>query len=169
MERSSIEAIVRTLNGANVRYLIAGGLAVVAHGYVRLTADVDLILDLEPANVRQAMNAFRALEYRPRAPVDLDDFCDAAKRAQWVRDKGLTVFSLYSPAHVATEIDVFVEPPLDFGRAYDTAARMDVAPGVSATFVGLRDLLRLKHAAARAQDLLDIDRLEALRKEPADE
>jgi len=46
--KRSVEAIVDALNAAGVRYLIAGGLAVVAHGYVRFTADVDLILDLEP-------------------------------------------------------------------------------------------------------------------------
>jgi hypothetical protein len=33
MERHSVEAIVGALNVANVRYLVAGGLAVVAHGY----------------------------------------------------------------------------------------------------------------------------------------
>ena len=34
MEQHSVDAIVGALNMANVRYLVAGGLAVVAHGYV---------------------------------------------------------------------------------------------------------------------------------------
>ena len=42
MERRSIEVIIRALNEAHVRYLIAGGLAVVAHGYVRFTADAGM-------------------------------------------------------------------------------------------------------------------------------
>ncbi len=42
MKLASLEAIVRALNEGSVRYLIAGGLAVNAHGYVRLTQDVDL-------------------------------------------------------------------------------------------------------------------------------
>ncbi len=41
MERGSVEAIVAALNENQVQYLIVGGLAVVAHGYVRFTADVD--------------------------------------------------------------------------------------------------------------------------------
>ena len=45
----------------NVRYLVAGGLAVVAHGYLRFTADVDLIVDLEPANVTRAVAALESL------------------------------------------------------------------------------------------------------------
>ena len=35
MEARSIEAIVRALNEAGIRYLVVGGLAVNAHGYAR--------------------------------------------------------------------------------------------------------------------------------------
>lgn len=34
--------VLRTLNEHEVRYLVVGGLAVVAHGYVRFTKDLDL-------------------------------------------------------------------------------------------------------------------------------
>ena len=118
MERRSVDAIVAALNAANVRYLVAGGLAVVAHGYVRFTADIDLIVDFEPANVARAVTALEGLGYRPRAPVPFGEFVDAQKRAEWVRDKNLTVFSLYSPQHALTEVDLFIEPPLDFDTAY---------------------------------------------------
>ena len=164
MEKRSVETIIGALNAANVRYLVAGGLAVVAHGYVRFTADVDLILDFDPGNVTRAMEALAGLRYRPRAPVGLDEFADPAKRALWVREKGLTVFSLYSAEHPLTEVDLFVEAPLNFEQAYRTARRMEVAPSVSATFVGLADLIHLKKKAGRAQDLLDIDTLKALQE-----
>jgi hypothetical protein len=162
VEKRSVEAIISALNAAPARYLVADGLAVVAHGYVRFTADIDLIIDLDAANVTRAMAALASLGYRPRAPVGLDEFADPAKRVQWVRDKGLTVFSLFSAVHPATEVDIFVESPLDFEQAYGGAVKMEIAPGVSATFVALSDLLRLKRQAGRAQDLLDIDMLSAL-------
>ena len=44
MEVLSVEAIVRALNTAKAKYLVVGGLAVNAHGFVRLTRDVDLVL-----------------------------------------------------------------------------------------------------------------------------
>ena len=168
MEHQSVEAIFTELRAANVRYLVVGGLAVVAHGYVRLTADVDLIIDLEPTNVTRALSALRRLGYRPRAPVELDEFADPHKRAEWVRDKGLTVFSVYSPVHAATEVDLFAELPLDFDRAYQAATTMEVAPGVGATFIGLEDLLNLKRRAGRTQDRLDIEKLEKLRNTSTD-
>ena len=40
MELRSIEAVVGALHAAGVRYLIVGGLAVLAHGYQRTTVDL---------------------------------------------------------------------------------------------------------------------------------
>ena len=169
MEKQSVEAIVGALNMANVRYLVAGGLAVVAHGYVRFTADVDLIVDLEPANVMRAVASLERLGYRPRAPVAFAEFADPQQRAQWVREKNLTVLSLYNPQHALTEINLFVEPPLDFETAYRDAVRKEVAPGVAATFIGLQDLRRLKQRAGRPQDLLDLEKLKSLDSVTRDE
>jgi hypothetical protein len=169
VQRNSVSALIQALNAAEVRYLLVGGLAVVAHGYVRFTADVDVVLDLEENNVRRASSALAGLGYRPRAPVALEEFLDPAKRAAWVRDKGLTVFSLYSPEHLATEVDVFVEAPFDFDQAYARAVRMEMAAGVLATFVGLDDLLALKQRAGRSQDVLDIQHLTAINQDRIDE
>ncbi len=169
MTRRSVEAIVEALNARDVRYLIAGGLAVVAHGYMRLTADVDIILDLTPENVSRAIAALESLGYRPRAPVPFSEFADPQKRQQWTREKGLTVFSLYSPEHPATEVDVFMEAPLPFDSAYRAAAHIDVAPGIHAVFVAYDDLLRLKRQAGRPQDIQDIERLKEARGEDPDE
>ena len=123
MEKRSVEAVVRALNAADVRYLIAGGLAVVAHGYVRFTADIDLLLDLDPANLRRAIAALTPLGYRPRAPVPIDDFVQPGKRAQWVREKGLIVFSLFSPVHPATEVSRTAPGTLSVGKRGQEPAR----------------------------------------------
>lgn len=169
MERHSLEAIVTALNTAQARYLVAGGLAVVAHGYVRFTADVDLVIDLEPPNVSRAITALEGLGYRPRAPVAFSEFSDAATRAQWARDRHMTVFCVYSPLHAMTEIDVFIEPPLDFDAAYRRAVRKEIAPGVTATFVSLDDLRQMKRLAGRPQDLLDLENLTPRNPEALDE
>jgi hypothetical protein len=56
MKLASLEAIVRSLNEGNVRYLIAGGVAVNAHGYIRFTQDVDLVIALDAANIGRAIS-----------------------------------------------------------------------------------------------------------------
>jgi predicted nucleotidyltransferase len=163
MTRGTVERIFQALNERGVRYLVAGGLAVVAHGHVRFTADVDLILDLDDAaNVAKAVAALSELGYRPRAPVPLEHFADPLRRADWIGEKGLVVFSLYSTADPLTEIDLFVEMPLDFSRSYASARREVIGGGVTVTFVGLEDLIRLKERAGRPQDLQDIEALRRL-------
>jgi len=164
MQRRSIEAIVQVLDAAKVRYLITGELAVVAYGHLRFTADMDLVLDPESGALERAVRALSALGYRPRAPVAFADFADPEKRAGWIHEKGLTVFSVFSSEHPATEIDLFVEAPFDFEAAYARAERFDVTPGLRASFVCLADLIEMKRKTGRAQDLQDAEALEALQR-----
>jgi hypothetical protein len=167
MKLKNIERIFQALNDGNVRYLVAGGLAVVAHGHLRFTADIDLILDMEVNNLKRAISVFNALGYRPRPPVALEEFIDTEKRGAWIKKKGLTVFSLWNPDHPATEIDLFMEPPISFEDAYNRSIRYEVAEGVEATIIGLDDLIAIKRQAARETDLDDIEKLKVLRKDNA--
>ncbi|MDN5873569.1 MAG: hypothetical protein L0H29_04210 [Sinobacteraceae bacterium] len=82
MKLASFEAIVCALNDARVRYLIAGGLAVNAHGYLRFTKDADVVLDLLPDNIKRALKALQALGYRPALSVAAEQFADPVVREQ---------------------------------------------------------------------------------------
>lgn len=89
-----IEQVLASLNAAGVRYLVVGGVAVVLHGHLRTTADLDLVVALDDANAQRAVEALQALGFTPRAPVAASQFADAAARAGWIAEKGLTVVSL---------------------------------------------------------------------------
>ena len=162
MKLTSLEVIFNKLNQENVRYLVAGGLAVVAHGYVRFTADIDLILDMEEKNLKKAVKAFGLLGYQPRPPVKLEDFIYQEKRAIWVKEKGLTVFSLWNPLHPATEVDIFIEPPITFEKAYTSGISFEIVESVEVNVLGIEDLISLKKKAGRVKDLDDIEKLKAL-------
>ena len=47
----SFEKLLVLLAKAGVEFIVVGGIAVSFQGYVRLTEDVDLLLDDSPANV----------------------------------------------------------------------------------------------------------------------
>jgi len=155
------------LERAGSKYLVVGGVAVVLHGHLRVTADVDLVIKLEPANVRAAMQALAALGFRPRAPVAIEQLADADIRKSWIAEKGLTVFSLWSPSMPGVEVDVFVAEPFDFDSTYARAVRAEIE-GVHVTVVALDDLIALKRAAGRAKDDEDVRALLAL-KDQADD
>ncbi len=166
MLRASLEAVIVALNGAEVRYLVVGGLAVNAHGYLRSTADVDLLIQLEPQNIVAAFQALTPLGYKPLVPVTAADFADPAKRNAWITEKEMKVLKLHSDAHRETPIDIFVSDPLGFD---DAARRMQWFPlgdGVPLPVCGYADLVALKLQASRPKDLLDLQNLKRIRGEP---
>lgn len=57
MELAGATAVFEALNRAGIDYLVVGGLAVNAHGYVRMTMDIDLVVSLEPGNITRALYA----------------------------------------------------------------------------------------------------------------
>lgn len=165
MTRKSVETIVAALEAAGVRYLIVGGLAVVAHGYVRFTADIDLVLDPEADNLSRAVAVFESHGYVPRAPVPFSSYLDAAQRARWQHDKHMMVFSASSPLHEATELDLFLEPPFDFDSVWGRGVTLELEPGVRARFLSLADLRAMKRASGRPVDRVDLEALGRLHPE----
>lgn len=163
MEVRSVEAIVRALNTAEVQYLIVGGLAVNAHGYVRLTRDVDLVLQLDPGNVSKGLNALLDIGYQMSIPARPEDFANPEMREDWRRNKGMITLKLWSDEHQRTPVDIFVYEPFDFAKEYIAAMALEVCPGLPARVVSLQTLLKMKRDAGRPQDLADIHELQRAR------
>lgn len=161
MTRSSVHALFAELNRAGVRYLVAGGLAVNVHGYLRFTKDVDLVVDLEAGNVRRAFAALERLGYVPALPVSAEQFADSAVRETWVRERNMQVLQLWSDAHRETPVDVFVAAPFPFDAEYARAKRMQLPEAGEVRFVSLATLREMKRKANRIQDRIDLDQLEA--------
>ena len=157
------EEVFSELNENKVRYLVVGGTALVLHGVVRLTADLDLMIALDEKNVLRFISAMEKLGYKPRVPVKASEFADPGKRAAWVRDKGMKVFSLFDPKMPIHLVDVFVYEPINFEKAYNDR-KIVTADGIKIPLVSLKDLVRLKGISAREQDLADIKAIKELKK-----
>jgi hypothetical protein len=158
-----IERLLTQLSDAGVRYLVVGGVAVVLHGYLRATADLDLVVDLDPQNLNVVVEVLEHLGFRPRPPVPIRSFADATERERWFEEKNLQVFSLWHPQKPGFELDLFVRPPFDFSSAL---ARASVAKlGSSTVYIAsIDDLVNMKRVAGRPRDKEDIEALLALRK-----
>lgn len=140
-----VERVLAALERAKVRYLVVGGVAVVLHGYLRTTLDLDLVLHLERENLERALEAFAGLGFRPQAPVQ----------------ENMTVFSLWHQDHPGFAVDLFVHEPFDFDAVYERALRVPL-PGTQATVVSREDLMAMKRLTGRARDLEDIAALSEL-------
>jgi len=158
------EAVFRSLKQNDIRYAVAGGIALVLHGVVRFTADLDLIVDLEQENLRRFVQAMTALGYRPQNPVKAGDLLDPALREKWKREKDMVVFSFIDHSQPMTLIDVFIEEKIPYKEVMQGIVPME-AKGITIPVVSLRHLKMLKQAAGRPQDLADIEAIEALELE----
>lgn len=163
MRLKSFEEIVQALNAADVRYLVAGGLAVNAHGYLRFTKDVDLVIALDAPNIGRAMEALARIGYRPALPVKAEEFADPAIRRKWISEKALTVFQMWSDAHLETPVDIFADEPFAFDQEYERALVKPLYGRLEVRFVSIPTLIRMKEASGREQDRIDIEHLQLRR------
>src|SRR5438105_9331420 len=91
------EELFSDFDKAGIRYLVVGGVAVILHGFVRATADLDLLVGLDPKNVDTFLTLMKKRGYKPKAPVAIEDFKVPENRQRWKKDKGMIVFSLFHP------------------------------------------------------------------------
>ena len=155
--------LFEALNREEVRYVVVGGLATVLHGHARLTADVDLVIDLSPDEARRGLDVLLGLGFEPRLPVDPTDFADEEIRRGWIEERGMRVFSLFDPANPMRSVDLFAEHPIDFDDLWD---RAEVVPlrSTAVRVASLPDLIELKRLAGRPKDLADVEKLEEIRR-----
>ena len=159
MKTSSLKHICASLDRHHVRFLLAGGLAVNAHGYLRFTKDADIAIELVPENIERAFAALTEAGYQPNVPISAHDFSDATMRAVWVGEKNMSVLQFWSDEHRETPVDVFVTLPFDFNSEYAASMKKELSGIGPVGIVSLSTLIRMKEAVGREQDLIDVREL----------
>lgn len=161
MKLTTFQAVMEGLGRHEVRFLLVGGMAVVAHGYGRMTYDIDLVIQLDPDNIRRAFDALAELGLRPRVPISADEFSDPRNREQWAREKGMIVLNFFSGQADSGAIDLFIREPFPFDETFAKAVPSAVN-GVPFRYVDLNTLIQMKRAAGRPIDLEDVRQLEQI-------
>jgi len=82
---SDVVTIARLLNREGVHYVLVGGYALAAHGYVRMTEDIDIAVAPDPDNSARWIAAL----------ADLPDGASLVSTAQRIAEVRLTVRPLH--------------------------------------------------------------------------
>lgn len=149
------ERVISALNDSGVDYVIVGGIAAVLHGVDRLTADLDVVLDLQRDAALKALKSLEKIGYRPRPPVRMEEFAEAERRKQWMETRNMQVFSLWDPRGELPVLDLFVSYPLDFARLLDDSVEVDIG-GLRARIASVDHLIEMKSGTNRDKDRQDI-------------
>lgn len=160
--------LFRSLHDHGVRYLLVGGLAMNLHGVPRMTMDVDLVLSLDMRNLDAFIGCARALGLRPLAPVPLEALRDPEQRHAWIEQKHMVAFALAAPGPGSVTVDVLLRHPLEMDVALGRGLVREVE-GVPVRLAAVEDMISMKQAAGRRQDLDDIEHLRRLSRMESDE
>jgi hypothetical protein len=146
------EDLLSAFHAHGVRYLIVGGYAVIFHSQPRFTNDIDLFIKADPANAHATYAALAEFG-APLQGIRPEDFVDRGSFFRFGRDPhGFDILP-----------DI---PGVDFDAAWAQRVETTIDPnsGLKAFFISRDDLIASKLAAARPQDLADVD---AIRKAAA--
>jgi len=151
-----IEKVCRALADKGVRYAIVGGHAVALHGAVRGTVDIDLVIDWNLASLQNSEAALRSLGLESRLPISADDVF--AFRDEYVENRNLVAWNFHNPSDISQQVDIIIVYNLKGRR------RQKIRTGSGQLYLlSLQDLLNMKKASGRPQDLADVEALERLK------
>src|SRR3989442_7359420 len=88
-----INEILFALTDAEVEFVVGGGVAAVLHGVERGTLDIDLALDMDPANVEKFLQVMHELRLQPPVPVSARDLISREAVQRMIAGKGALGFS----------------------------------------------------------------------------
>ena len=154
--------LFKAFEAARLLYLVVGGLAVNLYGYVRMTVDLDIMIDLSEENVERLVLVMQDLGYVPRVPAPPAELVSREKREEWIREKGAVVFTFIDPNNMLKHLDIFLSNPTDFAEAYAQHRVFPIGDTVIRA-VSLETLIRLKEMAGRPRDLEDVRHLKMIR------
>lgn len=146
--------VFATLERHGVDYLTIGAFAVIAHGYVRATADIDLVARQDPDNLERLAAAFVDLQARLRG-VDADLLgIDPTDPNTLANGASFTLDTDAGPVDYLND----VPGAADYAELRTRSVETNAA-GTAVRVVGLDDLICMKRASGRPQDLRDIANL----------
>jgi predicted nucleotidyltransferase len=138
-------AVLTALTEGGVEFVVVGGIAVVAHGYVRATRDIDAVIAPSADNIRRARQVVSDLDATRQDGTPLVERDLAVGRPWILRTK-------YAYLDLLPDHDV----PFALLRDRASVRRVD---GVEVPICSLDHLVALKRAAGRTKDVLDLEML----------
>jgi predicted nucleotidyltransferase len=136
--------LLSTLSLKKVEYLVVGGYAVIFHGYVRTTGDLDIWVALNPENAAKLEAAIRSMGFNP-----------PGLKGEWFVRKGAVLRIGEEPLRfdIINDIDGVI-----FAECYARRVEADIE-GIQVNMISLPDLKTNKKASGRNKDLADLDYL----------
>jgi hypothetical protein len=150
-----LERLAKELEQAKVPYAVVGGLALALLGAPRGTVDIDIIVEHSEEIFRRLEQSLERLGLTSRIPVRASEVFNF--REEYIRERNLIAWSFYNPRNPFEVIDVIITH--DLARMRRVSRKLG---GSKISVLAREDLIKMKRASGRPQDLEDVKVLEML-------
>lgn len=156
------EPLLAALRDADVGFIVIGGFAVSAHGYIRATKDLDIVPDPDPENLARLANLLRRLgaEVLGMEEFENEELPDPRDPEALALGGNFVLIT----KHGRLDVMQLVSPDLEYADL-ESAAIEDEVFGHRVRFCGYEHLVAMKEAAGRDQDIIDLEHLRDAREE----
>lgn len=150
----SFAKLLAGLADHDVRFIVVGGVAVTLHGYVRLTEDVDILLDPGAENIARFLGFMTGFGEGFARELSVDDFDDAEGAIRIVE----------TVEHI--QLDVFTRMSgLHYSDVITDADSLELGTHII-RYASKASLIRWKEDSVREKDRLDAMALRKLTANP---
>lgn len=147
-EPDDLDRVVASLKRHGVDFMIVGGFAVIYHGHLRATKDLDIFIRRSQENAEKTIAALAAVGL---------SFPDLTART-FMEGKGVLLGEEPMRVDIISELS-----GVRFEDAWPRCSQ-DFYGNETVAYIGLDDLIQNKRAVRRAQDLADVAQLEKARR-----
>lgn len=155
MTEFDLRSLLEALQEHQVSFVVIGGVAVGAHGFVRSTADLDLVPDSDPDNLKRLGAALAELD--STLPTVGDRPFDPASDGSVIRRGGnVTATTRFGALDVVQR----ARGVPSYTQLAEDAVESELL-GIPVKVCSLARLREMKRAQSRTQDLLDLENLPA--------
>ena len=148
--------ILKAFVEEKIDFTVVGGFAVLAHGVIRITMDLDLAISTKPEELKMTWGVLERLGFVPRQPISKSQFIDPAVLLDLSESKNLKAVSFYHQQQPYLVVDLLFTK--EFQLNSNEKMSMDLF-GVSCQVATIEKLIQLKTMAGRDKDLEDIREL----------
>jgi predicted nucleotidyltransferase len=156
------EEILKEFQKQGVKYILVGGIAVNLHGYLRATADLDILVEMTDKNLRRVVNILKAHGYHVKQPVDPMQISDKKIREDWIKNKHMKAFNFYKEDEFK-EVDIIIKSPMSYNTAKGNIRRIKI-DNMILPVIALEDLIKMKIKTGRDLDKIDIKALKTINR-----
>jgi len=156
------EEILREFQKERVKYVIVGGIAVNLLGFLRSTADIDIVVEMSNNNLRKVVSILKRKGYHAKQPVDPMGIANEKIRHDWIHNKHMKEFNFYKEDELK-EVDIIIESPVSYQEAKKDALKIKIDATILPV-ISIDNLIKMKKNTGRSVDKFDIEELKKIKK-----